>query len=55
MMLDARPSIEYLLVHVNMCDRTDMMINRESSLSLKVVVTVFIIGVVAIFIGVFNV
>ena len=55
MVLDARPSMEFLLVHVNMCDRSDVMINRESSLSLKVVITVVIIVVVAIFIGVFNI
>ena len=50
MVLDARPSMEYFFVHANMCDRIDVMLNKESSLSLKVVVTVVVIAVVAIFI-----
>ena len=38
-----------------MCDRSNVMLNRESSLSLKLVVTVVIIVGVDIFIGVFNI
>ena len=55
MVLDARTNMEYLLVHVNMCDIADVMLTREFSLLLKVVVTVVIIVVVAIFIGVFDI
>ena len=55
MVLDARPSMKYLLVHVNMGNKIDVMLNKKSSLSLKVVVTVVIIVVMTIFIGVLNI
>ena len=55
MVLDARPSMEFLFVHVNICDRTDFVLKKESSLSLKVVVIVIVIVIVAIFIGVLNI
>ena len=53
--LDTRPSVEDLFEHMNMCDRTDVMLNKESLLSLKVVVTIFVIVVVAICIGILNI
>ena len=55
MVMIERPSVEDLLLYANMCDGTDVMLNKESSLSLKVVVTVVVIIVVAIFIGVLNI
>ena len=36
--VDARPSVEDSLPYVNMCDGTDVILNKESSLSLKVIV-----------------
>ena len=55
MVLDARPRIEYLLVHASICDRIDIMLNKEYSLSLKVIFTVVVIAFVAIFMGVLNI
>ena len=55
MMLDARPSMEYFFVHVNMCDRIDVILNMESLLPLKVVITVVVIVIIVIFICVLNI
>ena len=47
--------MEYLYIYVNMCDRVYVMLNKETSLPLKVAVTVVVIDSVAIFIGVLNI
>ena len=54
MVVGARPSVEDFLPHMNICDRTDVTLNKESLLSLKVVVAVVVIVIVVIFIGVLS-
>ena len=44
MVVDARPIVEDSLPHVNMCDGTDVILNKKSALSLKVVVVATSIG-----------
>ena len=48
-------SVENVIPHVNMCDGIDIILNKESLLSLKVVVAVVVIVAVAIFTGVLNI
>ena len=54
MVVGERPSVGNPLPYVNMCDRTDIALNKKYVLSLKVFVVVVVIVVVDIFIGVLN-
>ena len=55
MVIGVRPSVEYLLLHVNICDGTDVMINKDFLLLLKCFFATVVISAVDIFIDILDI